>query len=126
MMTSRRGFLGSPGAGTAAGIAAHWPLAGIARATRFEPSRPERGDGLILLYSNENAYGPSSKVAEVLTSSLGSANRYPRMEYKGLVERIAAVNKVKPEQVLLGCGSTEILRGAAFAFLGNGKQRIQA
>jgi histidinol-phosphate aminotransferase len=48
------------------------------------------------------------------------------MDYKGLVEKIAAVNKVKPEQVLLGCGSTEILRVAAFAFLGSGKQLIQA
>ena len=28
--------------------------------------------------------------------------------------------------VLLGCGSTEILRMAAFAFLGGGKQLIQA
>ena len=33
---------------------------------------------------------------------------------------------MKPEQVLLGCGSTEILRVAAFAFLGSGKQLIQA
>jgi aspartate/methionine/tyrosine aminotransferase len=36
------------------------------------------------------------------------------------------VNHVKPEQVLLGSGSTEILRMAAFAFLGSGKQLIQA
>jgi histidinol-phosphate aminotransferase len=33
---------------------------------------------------------------------------------------------VKVEQVLLGCGSTEILRMAALAFLGTGKQLIQA
>jgi histidinol-phosphate aminotransferase len=33
---------------------------------------------------------------------------------------------VKPEQILLGCGSTDILRMAAFAFLDNGKQLIQA
>ncbi len=126
MMTSRRGFLRSLGAGTAAGIALHWPLTGAARATTFEPSRPGRDDGLIRLHSNENAYGPSSRVAEVIKCSLGSANLYPRMEYNGLVERIAVVNKVKPEQVLLGCGSTEILRVSAFAFLGSGKQLIQA
>ena len=42
------------------------------------------------------------------------------------MEKIAASNHVTPEQVLLGCGSTEILRMAAFAFLGSGKQLIQA
>jgi histidinol-phosphate aminotransferase len=126
MITSRRGFLRSLGAGTAAGIALHWPLTDTARATAFKPSRTERDDGFIRLHSNENAYGPSSKVAEVIKSSLGSANRYPRMEYNGLVERIATVNRVRPDQVLLGCGSTEILRVAALAFLGGGKQLIQA
>ena len=33
---------------------------------------------------------------------------------------------MKPEQVLLGCGSTEILRVAAQAFLGRGKTLLQA
>ncbi len=54
------------------------------------------------------------------------ANRYPRMEYGALAERIANSNNVKPEQVLLGCGSTEILRVAAFTFLNDGRQLIQA
>jgi len=125
MITSRRDFLRSLGAGTAAGVM-HWPLTDHLRAARFEPSRPGQDDGLIRLNSNENAYGPSPKVAEVMKSSIGSANRYPRMEYRSLAERIAAANHVKPEQVLLGCGSTEILRMAAFAFLGNGRQLIQA
>ena len=126
MITSRRGFLRSLGAGTAAGVAVHWPLKGLLRAASFESSRPGQDDGLIRLNSNENAYGPSPKVVEVMKSSIGSANRYPRMEYKSLAERIAAANQMKPEQVLLGCGSTEILRMAAFAFLGNGRQLIQA
>jgi histidinol-phosphate aminotransferase len=126
MITSRRSFLRSIGAGTAAGIAAHWPLTGTSRATTLEPCRPNLDDGFIRLNSNENTYGPSGRVVEVLKSSIGTANRYPRMEYNGLVERIADLNKVKPEQVLLGCGSTEILRIAAFAFLGGGKQLIQA
>ncbi len=120
MITSRRSFLRSLGAGTAAGIAVHWPLSGISRAATFEPSRPRQDDGLIRLHSNENAYGPSAKVAEAIKASIGSANRYSRMQYDWLVEKIAGVNKVKPEQVLLGCGPTEILRVAAFVFLGRG------
>jgi histidinol-phosphate aminotransferase len=126
MITSRRGFLCLLGAGAAAEIAVHWPLNGTSGAATFEPSRPNQDDGYIRLNSNENAYGPSTKVADAIKYSGGSANRYPRTEYNWLIERIASVNNVKPEQVLLGCGSTEILRISAFAFLGSGKQLIQA
>ena len=48
------------------------------------------------------------------------------MQYEWLVEQIARVHNVRPEQVLLGCGSTEILRAATCAFLGSGRQLIQA
>jgi histidinol-phosphate aminotransferase len=120
MITSRRGFLHSLGAGTAAGLAVPW------RAFAFELPRSPQDSDFIRLYSNENAYGPSTRVANAIMSSVGSVNRYPRMEYGSLTERIASFHNVKPEQVLLGCGSTEILRMAAFAFLGKGKQLIQA
>src|SRR6201981_3258279 len=125
MITSRRDFLRSLSTGVAAGMAVHWQPSGIARAAS-EPSRFKQDGELIHLNSNENAYGPSTKVVDAIKSSIGSANRYPRMEYHSLAERIAGFHKVKPEQVLLGCGSTEILRMAAFAFLGNGKQLIQS
>jgi histidinol-phosphate aminotransferase len=125
MSTSRRDFLRSIGAGAAAGIAVPWPLPG-SRAFSFEPSRSEQTGDFILLYSNENAYGPSPQVAKAIASSVGSVNRYPRRQYSALIEHIAHFHNVKPEQVLLGCGSTEILRMAAFAFLGNGKQLIHA
>lgn len=126
MATSRRGFLRSLGAGAAGSIALQWPLTGVSKASSFEPFRSEQDSGLIRLNSNENAYAPSAKVADAIKSSIGSANRYSRMEYAPLRQRIASLHNVKPEQVLLGCGSTEILRMAAFAFLGNGKQLLQA
>ena len=126
MITSRRGFLHSLVHGAAAGIVLQPPAAGLSRTANFEPFRFGQHDGLLRLNSNENAYGPSPKVTDVIASSVGSANRYPYMERESLIERIAGFHQVKPEQVLLGCGSTEILRIAAFAFLGNGKQLIQA
>ena len=49
------------------------------------------------------------------------ANRYPDRGYDKLIERIAAMHKVKADQVTLGCGSTEILKIAASAFTGPGK-----
>jgi histidinol-phosphate aminotransferase len=80
----------------------------------------------ILLYSNENVYGPSLKVIEAIRAATGGTNRYPRLRYGELRERIATEHKVAADRVLLGCGSTEILRMAACAFLGKGKQLIQA
>jgi histidinol-phosphate aminotransferase len=124
-MTTRRGFLRSVGAGAAASVL-QWPAPGFARTSSFEPPRASQPEGPILLYSNENAYGPSPKVVDAIQSAAAGVNRYPRMKYGSLTEQIAASHNVKPEQILLGAGSTEILRVAAFAFLGNDKQLIHA
>jgi histidinol-phosphate aminotransferase len=123
MPTSRRGFLRTVGAGAAAGATLPW--LGVARAAAFEPPRSPQPNGPILLYSNENAYGAPPKVAEAVKSFV-SPNRYPRMQYGSLIEGIAHLHRVKPEQILLGSGSTEILRVAAFAFVGTDKQLLQA
>jgi histidinol-phosphate aminotransferase len=53
-------------------------------------------------------------------------NRYPLMGYESLIAQIADRHSVKPEQVLVGTGSTDVLRMGAFAFLSSGKQLIQA
>jgi len=126
MCRSRRSFLHSIVGGAATGIALQWPLAGLSRTGSFEPPQLDGQNPLIRLNRNENAYGPSPKVADVIRSSVGSANRYPYVERAALTEQIAHFHHVKPEQVLFGCGSTEILRIVAFAFLGSGKQLIQA
>jgi histidinol-phosphate aminotransferase len=123
MIPSRRAFLRC-GAVTAA--ATSWSLTGLPTVGAIEPSRVDNDDGLIRLNSNENAYGPSAKTVDAIRSAIGNANRYPRMEYSSLVEKIAGTHSVTPDRVLLGCGSTEILRMAAFAFLGKGKQLIHA
>jgi len=122
-MPSRRDFL-RIGAG-AVTAAIPWRLAADgAPLLKSAPGGPD--DGLILLYSNENAYGPSAKVRNAITSAAQNANRYPRMRYNSLTEKIAGIHNVSPDRVLLGCGSTEILRVAACAFLGRGKQLIHA
>jgi histidinol-phosphate aminotransferase len=126
MTTSRREFLCSLTGSVAATATAGHALAWNSAAARSDTSGSAHPDDFILLYSNENAYGPSPKVLELIRSSGMNINRYPRLEYNALVERIAAANRVKVEQVLLGCGSTDILRMAAFSFLSNGKQLIHA
>lgn len=119
MIASRRGFLRSLGAGATFGAAARFPLISLSRAAAQE-------DALVRLNHNENPYGPSNRVANAIQSFAGSVNRYPLMEERSLAQRIADQHRVKPEQILLGCGSTDILRMAAFAFLGSGKRLIQA
>ena len=43
-----------------------------------------------------------------------------------MIDKLGQMHQVKPEQVLVGCGSTDMLRMAARAFLGPGKQLVQA
>lgn len=126
MLLSRRNFLRSVGKGAAVGAIAQWPMGTASLAAAFEPPRSKQPGGPILLNSNENAYGPSDKVMAAMREALSVANRYPYREYDGLAERIAGLHQVKSDQVLLGCGSGEMLRVAVEAFLGSGKKFIQA
>ncbi len=116
-MTSRRDLFRSFGIGTAVAIAAPWSFGSI------HPAGP--ADRAIHLDSNENAYGPSRRTAEAIRAASTKVNRYP-VTLEDLSEKIASFHAVKSEQVLLGCGSTEIFRMATQAFLGPGKQLLQS
>jgi histidinol-phosphate aminotransferase len=125
MPISRRNLIRSLGASAVVGAAApslgRFPLAVAAQASAAVPTLEP-----ILLYRNENAYGPSEKVLAAMREGCVSSNRYPRTEYDSLVNKIAALHAVKTEQVVLGCGSGEILHMAGVAFLGPGKKLAQA
>jgi len=124
MIRSRRNFL--LGVSAAAGALVHRTLGGVSLAETDEPRRNRQLDGFILLNRNENAYGPSAKVASAIRSATSKANRYAFMRYDEVTKQIAGFHRVKPEQVLFGCGSTELLRVAACAFLGPNRRLIQA
>lgn len=70
---------------------------------------------LIRLDSNENPYGPASAAIDAVTRMFGEASRYPDASEDSLRAAIAAKHGVKVESVLLGCGSTEILKLATEA-----------
>ena len=126
MTSSRRSFLRSLGVGTAAGVAAHWSLGEVPAANAAVPATAAGSDGFIHLDSNENAYGPSARVGSSHPFCPGKVNRYPFRKYDEVTAQIARFHRVKPENVLFACGSTEILRVAACAFAGSGRQLIQA
>jgi histidinol-phosphate aminotransferase len=123
MQLSRRGFLRSASIAAAATAVLELP----ALAVPLQVEAAHRGDippGAIKLSNNENAYGPSPKSLAAMQMAVAEGNRYPDRYNHQLVENIAAFHKVKPDRVLLGCGSMDILRAATGAFLGPGKALI--
>jgi histidinol-phosphate aminotransferase len=128
MPVSRRSLLRRLGATAIAGTAAQ-SLGGLSLAEALELRKPA-DKGLrarpIFLDRNENAYGPSEKVLAALRDATSVSNRYARTEYDSLANKIAALHSVKPEQIVITCGSSQILRLAAAEFLGPGKKLVQA
>lgn len=131
-MLSRRRFLHSVGIGAAAGAAlasSRFSLKafGLSRHGQAVGAKTALGAtraNAILLNSNENGYGPLPKTIAAMREALEWANRYPDFDYDALVWTISDLHRVKPQQVITGCGSTEILRVSAAAFLGPGKKLI--
>jgi histidinol-phosphate aminotransferase len=110
---SRRTFAGT--LGLAAGAALFkTPLARTAEAA----ARAPRPADAILLNSNENPYGPSPKALEAFAKAGRVANRYPDALENQMRNAIATHHGVTPDQVVLGCGSSEILQMADLAFSG--------
>ena len=119
---SRRGFARTLGAAVGAALVA--PKLGTSLAEARLPSgTPE---DVIQLNSNENPYGPSAKAREAMTRSQRAASRYPDALESRVVEALAKLHGVEPANILLGCGSGEILRMADMAFLGPGKTVVAA
>jgi histidinol-phosphate aminotransferase len=125
MPVSRRKLLRQIGVGAFVGATAP-ALRGFGRVASGEGPRVATAADPVLLYRNENPYGPSEKVLAALRESVASSNRYPRTEYDTLTAKLAAMHKVKPEQIVLACGSGEILAQAALAYLKPGKKLVQA
>ena len=86
------------------------------------PAQPAK----IHLNFNENPYGPTPKALEALSSCGHAAARYPDGAYEEVRDVLAAMHGVKRENIVLGCGSTEILRAADMAFLAPGQSVVAA
>src|SRR5438094_6734087 len=79
--------------------------------------------GIVRLSANENPYGPCPKALQAMTDSFGLACRYPDEHNNVLIDKLAKLNGVNHDQILLGDGSGEILKLCAETFTGpqNGK-----
>jgi histidinol-phosphate aminotransferase len=65
-------------------------------------------EGWVRLSSNENPFPPSPSVMSALLDAVLSVNRYPGAEYE-LKTAIAARWGLKPQEVLIGNGSNELI-----------------
>src|SRR5260370_15882198 len=123
-MLTRRTFFKTAGFGAAAAAAVSGSLP-TELLTWAEPPRAPLPGGPVLLNSNENPYGPLPGVMAMGNPFL-DVNRYPGRHVRELEARLSALYKVAPDNLLIGCGSGEILRQAANAFTGPGKKVITA
>ncbi len=112
---SRRRFAQLLGAGAA--FAAAKPALSLAK-TETPAIAKSAATGVVKLMANENPYGPSAKALKAMTDSFGIACRYPFEQNDQLINRVAKVNGVAADQVLLGDGSGEILKLCAETFTG--------
>src|SRR5207302_610983 len=66
--------------------------------------------------ANENPYGPSPAAIGAMRDAFGMSSRYPDDEADALVADIAKLHGVSAEEVILGDGSSEILKLVAAAY----------
>jgi histidinol-phosphate aminotransferase len=120
MSVSRRRFAQLLGAGAAAVVVR--PSLSFGKPTQAITTPLSEG-GIVRLSANENPYGPSSKALQAMTDSFGLACRYPDEHNNLLLDKLAKLNGVSHDQILLGDGSGEILKLCAETFTGpqNGK-----
>lgn len=128
MSVSRRSFVATLGAGATGLIGApvfSWRgHEALLAQQQQQPAPPEPHaerllaslPGMVRLDSNENPNGPGQCALAAISKHFYEANRYPVKAPDDLIETLAGVRGVKPENILLGCGSGEILRVAVQAF----------
>ena len=116
MSLSRRRFVQTVGAG-AAGM---W-VAGRGREAGlfdlgFEARLSAQGTTPMILASNENPLGPGRAVLDAVRANFGELGRYQFATTAEVTELIAKKHGIRPENVLLGSGSTQILRSTTHVF----------
>jgi len=112
---SRRKFAHLLGVGAAAAIVR--PRFSVATERPAAKTAPT-GSVVVRLSANENPYGPSSRAHAAMNNSFDVCCRYPDEANDVLIDKIAKINGVNREQIVLGDGSSEILKLCAESFTG--------
>ncbi len=100
----------------------YWQQPNDQEITGFPASGRPVGN-IILLNSNENAYGPSTNAQKAMTKALSASNRYPDEEVPAFKKKLASYWHTGSENILMGAGSSEIL-GLVSLYLGRQKGHV--
>lgn len=111
-LMERRTFLQT---GLALGAAGIGGAGGIAVLPELVRAFPSRASGVLELDHNENPLGIAPSARRAIIDGMADANRYPGGPRRELVKALAAKHGVKPENIVLGAGSTEVLQMAVQA-----------
>lgn len=105
-------------------------LVGTAAAASALPlpllARPAAVRGSVRLSANENPYGPSAAALQAMRDAFPQTRLYPDEAVDLLVAKIARLHNVSERQVVLGDGSSEILKLSALAFTDAKRPLVQA
>ncbi len=121
---SRRKFAQLLGAGAAAALVR--PPLSFAKLTQPSATSSTAGGTIVRLSANENPYGPSPNALKAMTNSFGLSCRYPDEHNNVLIDKVAKLNGVDHEQILLGDGSGEILKLCTETFTGKERGTLVA
>jgi histidinol-phosphate aminotransferase len=130
MSVSRRRFVQALGLGGAGALAVpSWVGARGLEAATAEPGGTAHRAGaadLIKLDSNENPNGPVPAARRAIMDSFRRAALYPSSAEVEVREALAKANGIAADQVMLGCGSGEILRLAVQAYCSPTRHLVSA
>ncbi len=105
----------------------------VARQPVYEPGRPlddvarELGldlESIIKLASNESPFGPSPAAVRAAREALSRGHLYPDGNATYLKERIAGKLSLRPDQIVVGNGSNEIIELLGHVFLREGDEVV--
>ena len=106
--TGRGGMELGAGNGMKLGAARHWVERDIAL------NAP--GELKARLFANENPFGPSDKAKKAIIEAMPKSYQYPFMYLQDIYQKIADYEGVKPENILMGAGSSPLLQASAICF----------
>ena len=124
-MVTRRSFMRQMGVAGAAGVYFGETL--IAGAAQAEvAAQPSNKSSKVWLDANENPAGPPRSAIEAMTQAVPHSWRYHFDEFGALSQAIAQSERIAPQQVMFGVGSSEVIASAICAFSSATKPMITA
>jgi histidinol-phosphate aminotransferase len=119
-MLTRRGFATQIGIATAASRL----LPEMAFAQRAAVRAGELPKDMVWLNANENPLGPPAVALAAMQEVLPTAGRYHYQEFGGIHSAIAASEGLTADQIVVGCGSSEVLHTSVESFTSPGRPLV--